>query len=512
MKVLSLNLGGLIAGTNYRGQFEERLQKMLKLIREHGHCILFIDEIHTLLGLGNCGNASLDAANMLKPALARGELHCIGATTDEEYKRYFAKDRALNRRFQKIELPPSSPEETRAILEALRPHYEQHYQLSIEPAAIESAVGLAGRYLVDRVLPDSAIDLLDEACAELSLRHTSAPVLTADRIVSLVEEQIGQPVEETTSYTERLQGLKPALQATIFGQDQAIDAVTQAVKLSSAGLQNTERPLGSFLFAGPTGSGKTELSRQLAKALGRPLIRFDMSEYTEAYSVSKLIGAAAGYVGFDQGGQLTNAIRKQPHAVLLLDEIEKAHPQIFNLLLQVMDYGTLTDSAGDKTNFRDVVLIMTSNLGAAQLDRPPMGFVADSAKPELDQQAIHNCFPPEFRNRLDASIAFNPLGQDDIKRIVDKSLQQLADKLKVRGVKLSVSPGARRWLAEHGFDTTFGARPLERLIQQEIGTKLADALLFDELVGGGNVSVSLAGGKLSINTADTSKGARHKSA
>lgn len=485
-----LDVGALLSGTKYRGDFEERLKGIIAEVEKQPNVILVIDEIHTIVGAGATSGGSMDASNLLKPALQSGTLRCIGSTTYEEFKNYIEKDRALSRRFQKIDITEPSVEETRAILTGLKSRYEEHHGVRFSGPALRAAAELAARYINDRFLPDKAIDVLDEVGASLRLegkarRRRSVTVRDIETVIARMARIPAKNI--SGSDMEQLKGLAASLKRVIFGQDHAVDALVTAVKRGRAGLKEPERPTGSFLFAGPTGVGKTEAARQLAQALSVHFERFDMSEYMEKHAVARLIGAPPGYIGFDQGGLLTDAIRKHPYCVLLLDEIEKAHPDIFGILLQVMDHATLTDNAGRKADFRNVVLIMTTNAGAREMASQPIGFM--SSKKGRDMKAIHDMFSPEFRNRLDAVISFNPLEAAVMERIVDKMIGELGERLADRNVTISLSDRARTRLAEKGYDPDYGARPLRRLVMTEIGDKITDEILFGSLSRGGAVLV-----------------------
>ncbi len=501
--VYSLDMGGLIAGTKFRGEFEERLKGVISALRKRPGSVLFIDEIHTIIGAGAVSGGSLDASNLLKPALAAGELRCIGSTTFDEYKSVFEKDRALARRFQKIDVLEPSIDETFQILKGLRSRYEEHHGVHYTDPALRAAADLAAKHINDRHLPDKAIDVMDEAGAAMRLSPPSGrkrTVRPAD--IEQVVARMARIPPKTVSADDKtqLQNLEVELKKVIYGQDTAIDSLVTAIKLSRSGLGSPEKPVGCFLFSGPTGVGKTELAKQLARVLGVEFLRFDMSEYMEKHTVSRLIGAPPGYVGFDQGGLLTDAIRKTPHTVLVLDEIEKAHPDIYNVLLQVMDHATLTDNNGRKADFRNAVLIMTTNAGARELQQGTIGFGGGaSTSKSLDKTAIERTFSPEFRNRLDAWITFGSLSPDVIRRVVDKFVSQLAEQLKEKKVVLELTDAARSYLAERGYDRLYGARPMARLIQNEIKKPLADALLFGALQSGGLVVVDATPDKLVLN-------------
>ncbi len=492
-RVYALDMGALLAGTKYRGDFEQRLKGVLKSLRENRNAILFIDEIHTLIGAGSASGGTLDASNLLKPALSSGQLKCMGATTFNEYRGIFEKDHALSRRFQKIDVVEPTVAQTIDILRGLKSRFERHHGIRYSAAAISAAAELAARYINDRYLPDKAIDVIDEAGAAQRLlpRSRQKKIIGKAEIEATVAKIARIPAQSISQDDRsRLATLERDLKTVIFGQDAAIGALAGAIKMSRSGLGRIDRPIGSFLFSGPTGVGKTEVARQLAFTMGIALQRFDMSEYMERHTVSRLIGAPPGYVGFDQGGLLTEAITRQPHCVLLLDEIEKAHPDVFNILLQVMDHGTLTDNNGRKADFRNVILIMTTNAGADALNRPAIGFTpAPSTGNEMAD--IKRLFTPEFRNRLDAIISFAPLSRDIIMRVVDKFLMQLEDQLHEKKVEATFTAQLRDWLAAHGFDPLMGARPMQRLIQDSIRRALADELLFGRLANGGAVEVGL---------------------
>jgi ATP-dependent Clp protease ATP-binding subunit ClpA len=496
--IYALDMGALLAGTKFRGDFEARLKGVLTGLKKQPNSILFIDEIHTIVGAGATSGGSMDASNILKPTLASGELKCIGSTTYHDYKSYFERDRALARRFQKIEVPEPSQDEAYKILEGLKPHYEKHHGVHYSAGAIRAAVQLSAKHINDRKLPDKAIDVIDEIGAAVKIqppekRKKMIGPKDIERIVAKIAKI--PPRSVSTSDKEQLQNLERDLKLTVFGQDAAIETLASTIKLSRSGLGHPEKPIGCFLFSGPTGVGKTEVAKQLAHVMGIEFIRFDMSEYMEKHTVSRLIGAPPGYVGFDQGGLLTDAINRNPYAVLLLDEIEKAHPDLFNILLQVMDHATLTDNNGKKADFRNIILIMTTNAGAREMSGAPLGFGAQS-KAGKGKEAIEKMFSPEFRNRLDAMIVFNALGMEIIERVVDKFIVELDHQLNEKKVFLQLTPKARRWLAERGYDPSFGARPMARLIQNEIKRVLADEILFGSLQGGGKVEVDENDGKL----------------
>ncbi|HLV18426.1 MAG TPA: ATP-dependent Clp protease ATP-binding subunit ClpA [Pseudomonas sp.] len=487
--VYSLDLGALLAGTKYRGDFEKRFKALLNELRKRPHAILFIDEIHTIIGAGAASGGVMDASNLLKPLLSSGEIRCIGSTTFQEFRGIFEKDRALARRFQKVDIVEPSVEDTIGILRGLKGRFESHHEIEYTDEALRAAAELAARYINDRHMPDKAIDVIDEAGAYQRLQPPEKRVKCID--VPQVEDIVAKiaripPKHVSSSDKELLRNLERDLKLTVFGQDEAIDSLATAIKLSRAGLKAPDKPVGSFLFAGPTGVGKTEVARQLARSLGVELVRFDMSEYMERHTVSRLIGAPPGYVGFDQGGLLTEAITKQPHCVLLLDEIEKAHPEVFNLLLQVMDHGTLTDNNGRKADFRNVILIMTTNAGAETASRASIGFTMQDHSSDA-MEVIKKTFSPEFRNRLDTIIQFGRLSHEVIKSIVDKFLTELQAQLEDKRVQLDVSNEARGWLAERGYDVQMGARPMARLIQDKIKRPLAEEILFGELAEHGGV-------------------------
>ncbi len=491
--VYSLDLGALLAGTKYRGDFEKRLKGLLANLSESEHAILFIDEIHTIIGAGAASGGVMDASNLLKPLLASGKMRCIGSTTYAEYRGIFDKDKALSRRFQKVDVLEPSVEDAYKILKGLKSRFEAHHNLRYTDKALRVASEMAARYITDRFLPDKAIDVIDEAGAFQQLQAPSKrkKVLGPGDIEAIVAKIARIPPKTVSSDDKALLGkLEGNLKMTVFGQDAAVSQMVGAIKLARAGLRGGQKPIGSFLLAGPTGVGKTELTRQLALQMGLELLRFDMSEYMERHTVSRLIGAPPGYVGFDQGGLLTDAVTKHPHSVVLLDEIEKAHPEVFNLLLQVMDHGTLTDNNGRKADFRNVILVMTTNAGAENVSRRSIGFsLQDHSTDSLE--AINRTFTPEFRNRLDAIVPFGPLGEDVILTVVDKFLTELQSQLDERQVVIDVDEEARLWLVERGYDATMGARPMERVIQEHIKKPLADMVLFGDLSKGGAASVSV---------------------
>jgi ATP-dependent Clp protease ATP-binding subunit ClpA len=491
--VYALDMGALLAGTKYRGDFEQRLKSVLKQLLDNPNAILFIDEIHTLIGAGAASGGTLDASNLLKPALSSGQLKCIGATTYTEYRGVFEKDHALSRRFQKIDVNEPSVEETVSILKGLKSRFEQHHGVKYSATALSSAAELSARYINDRHLPDKAIDVIDEAgAAQRVLPKSKQKKVIGKTEIEEIVAKIARVPSQHVSNDDRsaLRNLDRDLRNVVFGQDKAIDALATAIKMSRSGLGNPHKPIGSFLFSGPTGVGKTEVARQLAYCMGIELIRFDMSEYMERHAVSRLIGAPPGYVGFDQGGLLTEAVTKKPHAVLLLDEIEKAHPDIFNILLQVMDHGTLTDNNGRQADFRNIVIIMTTNAGQETLQKSVIGFTNDRQVGD-EMVDIKRLFTPEFRNRLDAIISFSPLDKEIILRVVDKFLMQLEGQLQEKKVEVVFSDRLRSWLAESGFDPLMGARPMARLIQDTIRSALADELLFGRLTSGGKVTIDV---------------------
>ncbi len=491
--VYSLDMGALLAGTKYRGDFEQRLKAVLKQLKETPHGILFIDEIHTIIGAGSASGGTLDASNLLKPALANGQLKCIGATTYTEFRGVFEKDHALSRRFQKVDVNEPTVEQTIQILRGLKSRFEEHHGVKYSSSALTTAAELAARFINDRHLPDKAIDVIDEAGAAQRILPKSKQKKTIGKAeIEDIIAKIARIPPQTVNQDDRskLQTIDRDLRNVVFGQEPAIDALSSAIKMARAGLGKTDKPIGSFLFSGPTGVGKTEVAKQLAFILGIELIRFDMSEYMERHAVSRLIGAPPGYVGFDQGGLLTEAITKKPHAVLLLDEIEKAHPDIFNILLQVMDHGTLTDNNGRKADFRNVIIIMTTNAGAESLTKRSMGFT-ESKAPGDEMADIKRMFTPEFRNRIDAIISFRALDEEIILRVVDKFLMQLEEQLHEKKVEAIFTENLRKFLSKKGFDPQMGARPMARLIQDMIRKALADELLFGRLVSGGRVTVDL---------------------
>ncbi len=491
--IFSLDMGSLLAGTKYRGDFEQRLKSVMKQLNEQKDAILFIDEIHTLIGAGSASGGTLDASNLLKPALSNGSIKCIGATTYQEYRTVFEKDHALTRRFQKIDVNEPSILDTINILKGLKSRFEKHHNVKYSVAAINSAAELSAKYINDRHLPDKAIDVIDEAGAAQRIlpKNKQKKVITNKEIEDIVAKIAKIPPKNISNDDKNaLKNLERDLKAVIFGQDKAIENLASAIKMTRSGLGMPNKPIGNFLFSGPTGVGKTEVARQLAYILGIELVRIDMSEYMERHAVSRLIGAPPGYVGFDQGGLLTESVNKQPYCVLLLDEIEKAHPDIFNILLQVMDHGSLTDSNGRKTDFRNVTLIMTTNAGAESLSKTSMGFT-QSKKTGDEQAEIKRLFTPEFRNRLDATVSFSPLSHDVILKVVDKFLMQLEDQLHEKKVDATFTDSLKSYLAKNGFDPSMGARPMSRLIQDTIRKALADELLFGKLTNGGNVIIDI---------------------
>ncbi len=499
--IYSLDLGALVAGTKYRGDFEKRFKAVLAELKEEENSILFIDEIHTIIGAGSASGGVMDASNLLKPLLTSGQMRCMGSTTYQEYRGIFDKDRALSRRFQKVDVNEPDIDDTYKILKGLKSRFEDHYKLRYTDKALRTASELAARYINDRFMPDKAIDVVDEAgAAQLLLAPSRRKKSIGPADVEQVVAKIARIPSSQVSRSDKasLQDLDSKLRMAVFGQNEAIEQLSTAIKLSRAGLKSGEKPIGSFLFAGPTGVGKTEVSKQLAHALGVELLRYDMSEYMERHTVSRLIGAPPGYVGFDQGGLLTEAVTKHPHSVVLLDEIEKAHPEVFNLLLQVMDHGTLTDNNGRKADFRNVVLIMTTNAGAQEMSRPSIGF-AEQDNSTDGMEVIRRMFTPEFRNRLDAVVQFGGLTIDVVKNVVDKFLTELQAQLDEKRVNIDVDDEAREWLAKEGYDEKMGARPMQRLIQEKIKRPLAEDLLFGKLAaGGGQVTVTIKDDQLNI--------------
>ena len=500
--IFALDMGSLLAGTRYRGDFEERLKAVVNELENLPGAILFIDEIHTVIGAGATSGGAMDASNLLKPALASGNLRCVGSTTYKEFRNYFEKDRALVRRFQKIDVNEPSVEDTVKILRGLKLNYEKHHKVEYTEEAIRAAVELSAKYIHDRKLPDKAIDVIDEVGASRMLlpEHLRRKIVTLKDVEEIVAKIARIPPKSVSADDkETLRHLERDLKNMVFGQDKAIEALAAAIKLARAGLREPEKPIGNYLFSGPTGVGKTEVARQLASVMGIELIRFDMSEYMERHSISRLIGAPPGYVGFDQGGMLTDAIDQHPHAVLLLDEIEKAHQDLYNILLQVMDHGKLTDHNGKVVDFRNIILIMTTNAGASDLAKEAIGFGRDTREGE-DGEAIKRLFTPEFRNRLDATITFAALTPEIVGRVVEKFVMQLEAQLADRNVTIELSSAAKEWLAERGYDRLYGARPLSRVIQEHIKKPLAEELLFGKLVKGGSVKVTLKDGKLEFET------------
>jgi len=500
-RIFALDLGALLAGSRYRGDFEERLKAVLKALAEQPGAILFVDEMHTLVGAGATSGGAMDAANLLKPALASGDLRCIGATTFQDLKGSLDRDRALSRRFQVVEVNEPSVEDALGVLQGLKAAYESHHGVTYTDAALEAAVRLASKHLPDRRLPDSALDVVDEAGAAQKLlpKKARAKRIGPAEIEAVVARMARVPVASVSADDrEALANLEAALRAQIFGQDPACEAVASAIKLARSGLRDPLKPMGCFLFAGPTGVGKTELSKQLAKALGIAFLRFDMSEYQEKHAVARLIGAPPGYVGYEEGGLLTDAVRKQPHAVLLLDELEKAHPDLFGVLLQVMDHASLTDSHGRSADFRHTVIVMTTNVGARELSARQVGFAEAGARRSATG-TIEKAFSPEFRNRLDAILQFAPLGRPEMERVADKHLRELEVQLTEKAVTFTCTPKARAWLAEKGYDPAFGARPMARLIERELRRPLAEALLFGPLAKGGKAQVDLKDGRLCLS-------------
>jgi ATP-dependent Clp protease ATP-binding subunit ClpA len=502
MEIFSLDLGGLLAGTKFRGDFEQRLKGVIAELQKKPKAILFIDEIHTIVGAGATSSGSMDASNILKPVLASGEIRCIGSSTFEEFKNHFEKDRALSRRFEKIEIMEPPVSESIKILKGLRSRYEEHHGIVYTDAALKAAAELSTKYLRDRFLPDKAIDVIDEAGAFIRLSgSTRRKKINPADIEKIIAKMARVPTQSvSTSDRTKLENLEDGLKKVVFGQDGAISALVTSIKRSRAGLGSPERPVGCFLFAGPTGVGKTEVSLQVARILGVEFMRFDMSEYMEKHAVARLIGAPPGYIGFDQGGLLTDGIRKHPHSVLLMDEIEKAHPDLFNILLQVMDHATLTDNNGRKADFRNVILMMTSNAGSREMSAANIGFGQTHKDAQSKgKKAIEKLFSPEFRNRLDETITFNALDLDIMELIVDKFIAELNQQLAIKKVALTISPAVRTWLAKKGHDPTYGARPLARVIQNEIKDQLSDAILFGELQNGGLVSLDMTGDELAFD-------------
>jgi ATP-dependent Clp protease ATP-binding subunit ClpA len=499
--IYALDLGALLAGTKYRGDFEKRLKGVLAQLNKEPGAILFIDEIHTIIGAGAASGGVMDASNLIKPMLASGDLRCVGSTTYQEYRGVFEKDRALSRRFQKIDVTEPTVEETIKILNGLKSRFEEHHSVRYSKQAVRTAAELSERYINERFLPDKAIDVIDEAGARQKLMPASKrrKVVSVGDIEAVVSKMARIPPKTvSTSDKDVLRTLDRDLKMVVYGQDDAIDTLSAAIKMARSGLREGKKPIGSFLFSGPTGVGKTEVTVQLARIMGIELVRFDMSEYMERHTVSRLIGAPPGYVGFDQGGLLTEAINKHPHAVLLLDEVEKAHPDVFNLLLQVMDHGTLTDNNGRKADFRNVVLVMTTNAGADQMSRPSIGFTEQDHSGDSGE-AIKKMFTPEFRNRLDAVVQFGPLDEKTIGHVVDKFIIELESQLEEKRVTIEVDENARAWLAEHGFDKLMGARPMARVIQENIKRPLAEELLFGRLEGGGHMRIGVDDDKLSFS-------------
>ncbi|WP_243303455.1 ATP-dependent Clp protease ATP-binding subunit ClpA [Geothrix oryzisoli] len=500
-RIFALDLGALLAGSRYRGDFEERLKAVLKALADEPGAILFVDELHTLVGAGATSGGAMDAANLLKPALASGDLRCIGATTFQDLKGSLDRDRALARRFQVVEVNEPSAEDALGVLQGLKAAYESHHGVTYSDEALAAAVRLASKHLTDRKLPDSALDVVDEAGAAQKLlpKKARAKQVGSAEIEAVVARMARVPVNSVSADDrEALANLEGALKGQIYGQDAACEAVAGAIKLARSGLRDPLKPMGCFLFAGPTGVGKTELAKQLAKALGIAFLRFDMSEYQEKHTVARLIGAPPGYVGYEEGGLLTDAVRKQPHAVLLLDELEKAHPDLFGILLQVMDHAALTDSHGRSADFRHTVLVMTTNVGARELSARQVGF-AEAGGRRSATGTIEKAFSPEFRNRLDAILQFAPLGRSEMERVADKHLRELEEQLKEKGVSLVCTPPARAWLAEKGYDPAFGARPMARLIERELRRPLAEAILFGPLAKGGTATVDLKDGRLCLS-------------
>ena len=506
--IYSLDMGALLAGTKYRGDFEERLKSVLKELEEDASAILFIDEIHTIIGAGATSGGVMDASNLLKPALAKRGLQFLGSTTYKEFRGIFEKDRALSRRFQKVEVAEPTIDETFNILKGLKGRFEEHHNIKYTEGALKAAAALSSKHINDRYLPDKAIDVVDEAGAKQNLVPSSKRKKTIGELdIEKIVASIARIPEKTVSSSDKksLEKLEENLKRVIFGQDEAVEKLSSSIKLARAGLRVDEKPVGSFLFSGPTGVGKTEVSKQLAKIMGIEFVRFDMSEYMERHTVSRLIGAPPGYVGYDQGGLLTESVNKHPHSVILLDEIEKAHPEVFNILLQVMDHGTLTDNNGRKADFRNTVVIMTTNTGAQDMSRASMGFQSQDHSTDATEM-IKKTFSPEFRNRLDSIIQFNPLPTEVIKTVVDKFLVELQVQLDIQKVQLEVSDEAREWLLENGYDKNMGARPMQRLIQDTIKTVLAEEILFGKLSkAGGTAYVTLEEGKIKVSLTENSK-------
>jgi ATP-dependent Clp protease ATP-binding subunit ClpA len=513
LKIYSLDIGSLLAGTKYRGEFEERFKGLLKELEKDEQALLFIDEIHNAVGAGATSGSTIDIANLLKPVLTGGNLRCIGSTTFEEYKNNFQKDRALARRFSKIDIKEPSIDQTFSILKGLKSYYEKHHNLNYTDSALKSAVELSAKYINDRFLPDKAIDVIDEVGAELSLSVERGERKNNTVSVKDVEQAVAKiaqipPRSVSTSERDRLQELESKLKEVVFGQDEAINALSKSIRRARAGLRQDNKPIGSFLFAGPTGVGKTEVTKQLAEVLGLQLIRFDMSEYMEKHSVARLIGAPPGYVGYDQGGLLTDAIIKNPHSVLLLDEIEKAHFDLFNILLQVMDNASLTDTTGRKADFRNVIIVMTSNVGSEGIHGNPIGF--SSTTTEVGQGAIDKAFRPEFRNRLDMVVKFKPLSDEILEKVVDKFITEIDTQLVNKKVSLMLSSEARAWLAKNGFTPQYGARSIHRLIQSQVMDPLSDELLFGKLKNGGIAKIDLENERIIINCTVPQKNPKSK--
>ncbi|MDA0339747.1 MAG: AAA family ATPase, partial [Proteobacteria bacterium] len=505
--IFSLDMGSLLAGTRYRGDFEERLKAVISEIDNHDGAILFIDEIHTIIGAGATSGGAMDASNLLKPALQSGSLRCIGSTTYKEFRSYFEKDRALLRRFQKIDVTEPSIEDAIKIMRGLKPYFEEHHNVRYTNDAIKTAVELSAKYINDRKLPDKAIDVIDEVGAAQMLlpesrRRKTIGVKEVEDVVAMIARIPPKSVSKDDKAA--LKNLDTELRRVVYGQDAALEALSSAIKLSRAGLREAEKPIGSYLFSGPTGVGKTEVARQLSEIMGIELVRFDMSEYMERHSVSRLIGAPPGYVGFDQGGLLTDAVDKNPHSVLLLDEIEKAHPDVFNVLLQIMDHGKLTDHSGKSVDFRNTILIMTTNAGATEMSQSSIGF-GRGTKDDADDEAIKKMFSPEFRNRLDAIIAFSHLSPEIVRRVVEKFVMQLEAQLSDRDVTFEITDAAADWIVDKGYDRLYGARPMGRVIQEHIKKPLADELLFGALAKGGHVVVKVEKGDLAFDIKSSEK-------